>query len=516
MTNTPSESSEYSRQLVLGRSLSRFVRDCFALALLFVVHVSATYADVSSGALSAMAEKVRFFTLRNGLRVVMYNRGTAPVFAGAVVVRVGGSDELPGETGISHMFEHMAFKGTKTIGTKDYARERELLERLEVLSLASDAGNSLSPDQQREWEALHTELKKIWESEDFTRRYDRQGAQGMNATTDKEFTKYFVNLPRSAFEFWCRTEADRLISPVMRQFYQERDVVLEERRMRFEDDPVGKLYELLLGVAYQRHTYRAPVIGYERDIRRLSAARLEEFRRKYYVPSNTVVSVVGRVNPDEDIKVIDQYFGDIPAGPPPRRDHVIDEGRQEGERRIALKIKMASQVILAYKKPNYPHSDDTPISVMNEILSGGFVSPLYTELVKRKQLVAGISSEEGPGLAYPNLFMFIATVKSPHVPDQVIEAFDGVIEKFKKQGPTAEQLEMAKRSIGMSYLEQLRSNQGLALDLASSELLFGSWRTSVDWYDKVMRVTTEDVRRVAREYLISDQRTIATIEQSME
>lgn len=465
----------------------------------------------SASALAVMASKVHVVTLENGVRVVLYNRGSAPVFAGAVVVRVGGSDEQPGQTGISHLFEHMAFKGTRTIGTKDYAREVQLLERLEQLAARSGAGQNLTAEQRAEWEALHKELRSVWVQEDFSRRYEQEGAVGQNATTDKEFTKYFVNLPRSAFEFWCKMEADRLSNPVLRQFYQERDVVQEERRMRSEDDPGGRLYELLLGVAYQRHPYRAPVIGYEQDLRTLTATQLEAFRRRYYTPRNIVVSIVGRVDLERDLPLIRQYFGALPAADAPQRS-IMPESRQEGERRVSVRMPASPQIVIAYKKPNYPDPDDAPISVMAEILSGGRVSPLYTELVKRRQLAAGVSHEEGPGVAYPNLVMFSATVRAPHTTDAVLQAFDAVIAKFRRNGPTAEQLEIAKRSIAMEYLGHMQSNQSLALDFASSELVFGSWRASVEWYDQMSRVTVEDVKRVAEKYLVPELRTIGTVE----
>ena len=155
----------------------------------------------------------------------------------------------------------------------------------------------------------------------------------------------------------------------MRQFYQERDVVLEERRMRFEDDLGGRLYELLLGVAYQRHPYRAPVIGYEHDIRALTATRLEAFRKRYYVPTNMVVSVVGKVDAEKDLPVIEKFFGRIPSGPAVSRD-ILSEGPQQGERRVSLKMAASPELIVAYRKPNYPDPDDAPISVMAEILAG--------------------------------------------------------------------------------------------------------------------------------------------------
>jgi predicted Zn-dependent peptidase len=308
-------------------------------------------------------------------------------------------------------------------------------------------------------------------------------------------------------------EADRLIDPVMRQFYQERDVVLEERRMRYEDDPGGKLYEQLLSVAYQRHPYRMPVIGYERDIRAITASQLETFRRRYYVPSNIVIGLVGRVEPERDIRLLERYFGEIPSGPGVERD-IVDEGPQEGQRRADISMKASPEVIVAYRKPNYPHPDDPPISVMAEILAGGRTSPLYSELVKRKQIAASIGQDEGPGVAYPNLLMFVGSVKAPHSPDTFLYAFDAVINRFKRHGPTLEQLEIAKRSIGMEYLGHLSSNQSLALDFATSQLAYGTWKASVEWYDKMMQVSLDDVKRVLDQYLMSSQRTIATIERS--
>jgi predicted Zn-dependent peptidase len=281
--------------------------------------------------------------------------------------------------------------------------------------------------------------------------------------------------------------------------------------MRYEDDPGGKLYESLLGVAYQRHPYRAPVIGYERDIRGLTASQLESFRSRYYVPSNMVIGLVGRVDPENDIKVVERYFGGIPKAEDIKRD-IPEEGVQEGQRRADLSLTASPEVMIAYRKPNYPHPDDPPISVMAEILAGGRTSPLYTDLVKRKQIAAGISHDEAPGSLYPNLLIFAATVKAPYAPDMVIDAFDRVIERFKQSGPTAEQIEIAKRSIGMEYLAHLSSNESLALDFATSELAYGDWKASVEWYDQMSKVTAADIRRVAARYLVTTQRTIGTIE----
>lgn len=467
--------------------------------------------EESGDALQELAKRVRTFRLSNGLRVIMYKRGTAPVFAGVVTVRVGGSDETIGETGISHMLEHMAFKGTPVIGTRDYKREKPLLEELEELAAAERKHGKLTEEQAARREQIDSQLKDLWVLGDFSNQYDKRGASGMNATTDKETTKYFVNFPRNAFEFWCWMESERILNPVMRQFYTERDVVMEERRMRFEDDPQGKLYEMMLAAVYSQHPYRNPVIGYDFDLSRLTATMVAGFHKLYYTPDNIVVAVVGDVDPDRDIAVLEKYFGRIPPGTrPPLPD--ITEPQQSGERRITLKTRASPQFYVSYRKPNYPHPDDAAISVMAEILVGSKISPLYTELVKRKKIASEIGYYEGPGDAYPNLMIFYASTTNPYRNQDVLDAFDAVIGRFKSGGITAEDLAIAKRSVAMQYLAHLKSNMSLAKDFSESEAIYNNWKASLDWYDDLVNVSVADVNRVAEKYLIEDARTIAVIE----
>jgi len=333
----------------------------------------------------------------------------------------------------------------------------------------------------------------------------------MNATTDTELTRYFVELPRTAFEFWCAIESDRLLNPVMRQFYKERDIVMEERRMRVDDDPQGKLYELLLGMAYRQHPYRNPVIEYSDDIKRLTAAQTDAFRRKYYVPGNMVVSIVGDVDVEKDLPVIERYFGKIPPGGQVPRPRVV-EPKQEGERRFTLEDKASQHLAIVYRKPNYPDPDDPPLTLLAQILAGSKISPLYTELVKRSQKVVDISYGEDPGSAYPNLLSFSLVPRSPHTNEEVLAAFDGVIKKFLRTKVTEETLTIAKRSMAVDYLGHMKSNSSLALDFASSELFYGSWRALIEWYEKAMIVTTDDIMRVGAKYLAQNNRTIGMIE----
>ncbi len=479
-------------------------------AVILITASARAQSDESGAALRELRGKVRKFTLDNGLRVVLYRRGTAPVFAGSVVVRVGGVDEYPGLTGISHLFEHMAFKGTESIGVKNRSRERVLLEQIEVLEQKRSRGETLSAEDQTALAAIYAELKSNWEVGEFDQYYDKFGGVGLNATTDKEFTKYFVEMPRSAFEFWCWIESERLLHPVMRQFYQERDVVMEERRMRYEDDPQGKLYELLLGSAFTLHPYRYPVIGYASDISRLTANQLEDFRRRYYVPSNMVVSIVGDVNPESDLQIIERYFGKIPKGPSVDHSTAV-EPKQEGQKSLTLESHVSPYLMVAYHKPNYPNLDDPPLSMMLEMLGGSKVSPLYTELVLKRQVAIDVGYSEEPGTAYPNLMIFSLMPRAPHTPEQLQAEFDQVIEQFKQSGITAQAMQIAKRATAKEYLGHLQANTSLALDFGSSELLYNDWSELISWYEKAMKVELKDIERVAAKYLVPRSRIVATI-----
>ncbi len=512
---------EWAAALILLAGAYLFAQDAHALpqeqesARPPVIASTESFMGSATEVFPRVFEKIEVRTLPNGLSVALYPRGNAPVFAGVVAVRVGGSDEHVGETGISHMFEHMAFKGTPEIGTKDYQKERVLLDELEVLAAqAASEGvevHDLGEESLKLWNEIHEALKRLWITDQFTREFESRGAEGLNATTDSEMTKYFVNLPRTELEFWLKMESERILRPVMRQFYQERDVVMEERRMRYEDDPEGKLYELLRSTAFLAHPYKNPVIGYAFDIRGLTARMLESFHRRFYVPGNIAVAIVGDVRPSEDWPLIEKYFGRIPAKPLPARPHAV-EPVQQGERRIVLEADASPSFYVAYRKVQYPHPDDAPISVMLEMLAGSITSPLQRTLVQRLRLAASVSHAEGPGVAYPNLMMFAVRPRAPHTNVEVLEAFDRVLQDFKNSGVTQNRLDIAKRSIATSYLSELASNTSLGKNFATSMLQFGSWKAPFDWYEKAMAVTSADVQRVADQYLIHTARSIAMLE----
>ncbi|MCB0353774.1 MAG: insulinase family protein [Bdellovibrionales bacterium] len=496
--------------------MKQFIRNALLCSLLLFLPVFGVQADenqspfVGSAPLEKLKASVKKFTLANGLRVIIYPRKVAPVFSAYIGIRVGGVNEVIGNTGISHLLEHMAFKGTPYVGTKDYAREKPLLEELDRY-LEGKRVSDLSEEDRARVGEIYEELSTIWVSDEFTSRYRRRGGAGLNATTAKEMTSFFVSFPRSSFEFWCLMESERLLRPIMRQFYKERDVVMEERRMRYEDDPSGKLYEMILGQVYLSHSYRNPVIGYASDIMKLSRLGTKEFHDQYYVPSNIVVSLVGDIDPDRDMDLIERYFGRLTPGVAPAQPTAV-EPPQEGERRLVLEHPSEPQLYVAYRKAQFPDPDDAKISVMLEILGGSNVAPLYKSLVEQKKLATSIDYFEAPGVAYPNLVFFASAPRKPHTNEDLLRAFDEVLAKFMKHPPTEKDVSVAKRRMLMQYLTKLDSNMGLAEDFTSSELIHGDWKVLFEWYDQVMKVTPEDVLAVARRYLVPRGRTVATIE----
>lgn len=425
-------------------------------------------------------------------------------------MHLGGVDEQIGNTGGSHLLEHMAFKGTHQIGTIDYSKEKKLLAQLESLLGDGRQVSELSESEQAALKSLYEQLNKVWKKDEYSRIIRKVGGSGLNATTAKEITNYFVKLPRTALEHWCWLESERILHPVMRQFYKERDVVLEERRMRYVDDPGGQLYEAMLGTAYLSHPYRNPVIGYKFDVSRLTVSDVEALHSKYYVPNNMVIALVGDIDPKQAMPLIEKYFGRIPTGPYP--GHPAEkESEQNGERSVVVRHDSEPQLGIAYKKPNYPHTDDPVLGVLTEILTGGRTSVLYKELVEKRKLSTSFSAFEAPGTGYPNLLFFYGDVRSPHTPEELLAGFDRAVRSFQKRGPTTAEMEIAKRKMAMSYLTDLRSNMSMARGLTSSELVHGSWQAGFDWYEQMLGVTQEDVRRAAREYLIPEKRTIGFV-----
>ena len=471
--------------------------------------LAAPTIGVVQGSLERIGQHVEKIVLSNGLRVIVFHRPQAPVFAGQVWVRVGGVDEIPGSTGISHMLEHMAFKGTNVVGTTDSKREAELLERLEKRIKELESPALSSKDEQVH--QIQTELSKLWEEDEFTHLYQLRGADGLNAGTTTDYTVYMVKMPKTAFEFWCWMESERLVNPVFRQFYKEREVVLEERRTRTDDSPGGKMYEVLLATAYLAHPSRLPVIGWRSDLERLTASATRAFYDTYYRPDNMVIALAGDIDLEQARPMLEKYFGRIPKSDKPLPEVTTVEPDQLGEREAVVEFESNPMFMMAYHKPVFPHPDDAPFTILHELLSSGRSSLLVREFVQRRKIARGVYTSEGPSERFPTLFYVGASpvdgVTSAKLRDELQQAIDRVAE----EGFREEDIAGAKRRLRVSFLSNLTSNYGMARLLARSELLWGDWKILLKFYDDLEKVTNEDIKRVLKEYITPSNRTFVEV-----
>lgn len=482
--------------------------------------VSVLCLAIWTGACAEQIEdRVVEFELDNGMRFIVMARRQAPVFTGYIRFKVGGVDEQVGNTGLAHMFEHMAFKGSTTVGTSDYRKEAPLLDEIDDAAIALDKARFGVPPADTETLALlekrlrdlqreHRELVVKDELDDI---YSRNGAVDLNASTGTDVTTYFVSLPKNRLELWMAMESDRLGNGVLREFYTERDVVAEERRMRYEVDPSGKLWENFLSASFRAHGYQQPVIGWMSDIQQLTRTDAYMFRETYYVPSNAVAALVGDLDIDEVKMLAERYFGRLPARPDPPSIRT-SEPAQTGERRIEVEAEARPRVHIGYHKPTLPHHDDFVFDVIDGILSNGRTSRLYTALVKDRQVAVGVGTYQGvPGGRYNNLFVITAVPRHPHTVDEVIAAIDDELERLKTEIVPERELQKIINQSEAGFIRRLGSNSGLAGQLSYFEIIAGDWRYMLDQINAVRNVTAEDIQRVAKKYLDASNRTVAEL-----
>ena len=464
-------------------------------------------------------ERVVEHTLDNGMKLLLMRRTQSPTVALNMYVRVGGVDEPKGETGIAHMLEHMLFKGTKTLGTMDYDAEVPLMAQIDALYEDYDAERQKgdAADTERV-EALHQQIeaaqaaaKAIIRSNELDEVYSRNGAQGLNAGTSIDYTRYVVSLPANRLELWMRIESERMRDPVLREFYTERDVVMEERRRRNDTDPDGILYEQFISLAYQAHPYGRPTIGWASDIDRLKRGEAERFFRTHYAPNNSVVAIVGDIDPETVTRQMDHYFGDIPAQEIDAAA-ITREPDQKGERRVTVEYDAEPRLFIGYHKPTLPSFDDFVFDMISGLLSSGRTSRLYKSLVEDQQVVVGVDTSNGwPGARYDNLFVVQATPRHPNTPGEVEEAIYAELERLMSEPISEHELQKVRNQMEAGFVRGLNSNEGMASQLGYFESMAGSWKYVLTFLDTLGTITEDDVHRVASQYLTKQNRTVATM-----
>ena len=470
--------------------------------------------------LASFEKRIVTKTLDNGLRIIVCERREAPVFSYVTYVDVGSDREVPGTVGLAHMFEHMAFKGTDTIGTTDYTAEKAALEKVEAAYSAYDLERRRAVGRDANKVAA---LEKAWKEaiaaadafvvrNAFSEIIEREGGTGLNADTSTEATRYLYSLPANRLELWAYLESERFLKPVMREFYKERDVVAEERRMRTDSNPIGRAIEQFQAAAFTAHSYGQPTIGWPSDLRAFSATDAANFYERYYVPSNMVVAIVGDVSASEVLPLADRYFGRLAARVPPGPVRT-EEPPQRAERQVTLKDAAQPFYIEGYHKGNAQDPDDAVYDVISDLLSEGRTSRLYRSLVRDKRIAAGAGGFGGfPGNKYPNLFVIYAFPTPGHTPDEVKDAIRFEIERLKTEDVSAEDLQMVKTRAKADLIRNLDSNAGLAGQLAFFETRYGDWRELFRQVERIDKVTKEDIRRVASRTFVEGNRTTTRIE----
>ena len=472
--------------------------------------------------MAAFEKNLTIHKLKNGLTVLIYRRPVAPVFSFFTYVDVGAAQEVPGITGLAHMFEHMAFKGTTIIGTKDFAAEKVALAKVDAAYHAYDA-ERLKPGgpNATKLEALKKDLKDAQEAADtfiekneFSQIVDRAGGVGMNASTSSDQTIYFYSLPANKVELWAYLESSRFLDPVFREFYKERDVVMEERRLRTESTPNGRLFEQFLATAYIAHPYKQPVVGYMSDLQAFTREDAEAFYRRYYVPANMTIALVGDVKAEEVIPVVETYFGRIPAGPKPDALRTV-EPVQTAEKSVTLGDPSQPVYMEAYHRPDLNSPDDATYDVISDVLSTGRTSRLYRDLVRDKKIAASATVFDGfPGSKYASLFVVRAVPSPGHTNTEVQAAIREQLERIKTEPITDEELKMVKTRAKADLIRSLDNNQGLARLIAITQVRKGDWHEMFRYLNDLDKVTKDDVMRVAQATFVAQNRTVGTIEHS--
>ncbi|HEY7368474.1 MAG TPA: pitrilysin family protein [Thermoanaerobaculia bacterium] len=481
-------------------------------------------------AVPALAQQVPVVekTLGNGMRLLMVRRTGEPTVAGGWVAHVGSANERPGITGISHFFEHMMFKGTPALGTKDAVKDKEIIAEQEKIAdairkeeatmrVAYLRGEIGDPMKRENWTPRRTELdaqmdkliaaqRAILVKNEFDRIYTNGGASGMNAFTNYDMTGYFITVPSNKLELWMWMESDRLLRPVFREFYAERDVVFEERRLRTESTPLGKFEEQLESMFWEASTYGWPVVGWPSDLVSYSLAQANDYYATYYQPANITLILVGDFDAAATERMVTKYFGRIPAGKKPVPPVVTMEVPQQAEKRMIAAADTNPQADILWRTVPFRHKDSYALQVLSQILSTR-TGRLYKNLV----LGSGVATEafaRQESRKYAGLFNAGGEAKDGRKPEEVEKAIYAELEKLQKDEVPAEELQKVKNNFAAAEYRRLSANFPILVQLIFNEGL-GDWKEFNESGKKIQAVTAADVQRVATTYFTPENRTVA-------
>ena len=492
-------------------------RSCF-LYLFFML--------LAFGSLAFSADielNVQEHTLSNGLKILMLQNPGVPRVVCNIYYKVGSINEKPGITGLAHLHEHMMFKGTKVSGVTDYQKDHEINVKIDALIdkiyrekfWKADGGDSEKiAEWQKEYEALVQEEKQYIIKDDLWELYMKNGGTGLNASTSNEVTGYYVTLPSNKVELQMLLESDRMHNAYFREFYSEKDVVMEERRLS-ENNPGFFFSEQVNAAFYAATPYHWSVLGWMDDLKKVTKADLEEFNDRYYIPNNAVAIYVGEFDPQTIIDLAEKYFGPIPKGPDvePIRTY---EPPQYSEKRLYGEGNAQTSLEMMFHIPPDGHPDVIPLSVLASVLGsggggggfrgggGGGSGRLYKLLVEEKQ-VAVSASASSRSMWYAGAFQFRASPRLDKniTPEDLEKEIWAVIEQVKEEGVDADEIQQVKNRSRSQFIRSLSSSSGLARTLGRAELNRG-WRSVIENQEILKGVTNEDIKRVAAAYFVKN------------
>jgi len=469
---------------------------------------------------TALSQGARSFTLDNGMTFWVYERHQIPTFFGIYMAKTGSCDEQAGETGLAHFIEHLSKKGTPVIGTRDYEAEKPILEEMDrigdELSAELDKGAQAVQARIDEMRKKLTELQEKHSAfaakEEYNKIYSENGGRGRNASTGTDTTQYYISLPANRLELWFLMESEKLKNLVMREFYSERDVINEERRMGVENSPSGFLYEQFLNAAFMVHPYRHEVIGHMHDIQTFTKERAQNFFRRNYVPNNLMAALVGDVSFADVKRLAQKYFGDIPRGAEPPR--VLDnEPRQNAERRVTVWFDAEPEILIGYRTPGRESRDNVVLEMISLVLSAGDSSRLTRDLVQRRQIaISAYAVANALGERYASLFQLAGAPRHPHSVEELEKEFYGHLERLKIEPVSEAELRRALNQAEAGLYNGLDRNMFLAFRILGNAHLHDDVDAEFRRVEQLKTVTAAEIMAMAKKYFIETGRTVGILQ----
>jgi len=466
----------------------------FSAFLLFIVATAPLFAQVNI--------QIHREVLPNGLTVLLWENPQAPVVASRLFYTTGSVHEVPGQTGIAHMLEHMLFKGTKKVGITDSIQDMIYIQKLDslhaLIQTAENNGDSLmAKGLQSTFDSVLTEHRKLFVKNELWETYLREGGTGLNAYTSRLMTAYFVTLPKNKVDLFLWLESDRMQNAVLREFYPERDVIMEERRMRVDDRPTGRYFEGLQALFYEAHPYRTPVIGWASDIAHFTREETWEYYRKYYKPNNAILVFSGDFDTEILLPKIRQYFGSIPRGEDFKPIHIKEPEQDSEKRMIHYRSDAKPRYDLQFHTPAIGHPDLYALDIIEGVLNGRS-GRLYKRLVEEEKLATAASAGNGMN-KYISEFYVSVQLPSGVDPTDAENIVWDEIDKLQKDLISPRELQKVKNQAYASSVRALEELETVATRLAYYEM-YGDWTLINTYPEKLRQVTAEDVRKVAQKY----------------